>query len=173
MLTAGIKSILALGLLPIGVIWEDSTSVLAKMAEVSTNGQRWLAMWVSIDAIVVLSGGVLTSYVGVTGLARNMSSDRCLPQFLLKKNSIRGTNHWIIIGFFALTFSLMGITGGRVQTLGKQRIRLQKTSLKLIILIGGVYTIAFLSVMTLFSIGNLMVKYKRNRIPRQIKCVLN
>jgi amino acid transporter len=109
---------LSLGLLPIGVIWQDSTSVLAKMAEVSTHGQRWLSIWVSIDAIVVLSGGVLTSYVGVTGLARNMSSDRCLPQFLLRKNSVRGTNHWIIIGFFLLTFSLMFITGGKVQTLG-------------------------------------------------------
>lgn len=42
--------------------------------------------------------GVLTSYVGVTGLVRNMSGDRCLPQFLLQKNSLRHTNHWIILG---------------------------------------------------------------------------
>lgn len=42
--------------------------------------------------------GVLTSYVGVTGLVRNMSSDRCLPQFLLQRNSLRNTNHWIILG---------------------------------------------------------------------------
>ena len=62
----------------------------------------WLHWLISIDAALVLSGAVLTSFVGVNGLVRRMTLDRCLPQFLLKTNR-RGTTHRIIIGFFLLT----------------------------------------------------------------------
>jgi len=142
-------SILALGLLPVNTIIDNANSVLANMAVEALHGQKWLSYCVVADAGIVLSGGVLTSYVGVTGLVRNMSGDRCLPQFLLQKNSLRHTNHWIILGFFGLTASLVVITNNDVQTLG------------------GVYTVAFLSVMSLFAIGNLLLKYKRSRLPRQ------
>lgn len=43
------------------------------------------AFWVSLDAFVVLSGAVLTAYVGISGLLARMSKDRCLPQFMLAK----------------------------------------------------------------------------------------
>ncbi len=49
---------------------------------------------------------VLTAYVGVVGLIKRMSMDRCLPQFFLSVNPLRHTNHFIIIGFFVLTSSL-------------------------------------------------------------------
>eukprot|EP01118_Nematostelium_gracile_P019976 TRINITY_DN9502_c0_g1_i1.p1 TRINITY_DN9502_c0_g1~~TRINITY_DN9502_c0_g1_i1.p1 ORF type:complete len:373 (+),score=86.85 TRINITY_DN9502_c0_g1_i1:90-1208(+) len=44
-------------------------------------GGTWLAYLVAIDAVMVLSGAVLTAYVGVVGLVRRMAIDRCLPQF--------------------------------------------------------------------------------------------
>lgn len=59
----------------------------------------------------------------------------------------------ILEGFFGLTASLVVITNNNVQTLG------------------GVYTIAFLSVMSLFAIGNLLLKYKRARLPRPIRYI--
>jgi hypothetical protein len=34
--------------------------------------------------------------------------------------------------------------------------------------LGGVYTISFLSVMTLFALGNMLLKYKRSKLPRQV-----
>lgn len=46
------------------------------------------------------------SYVGVTGLVRRMALDRCLPDALLHTNKLRGTNHYIIIGFFLICTSL-------------------------------------------------------------------
>ena len=58
---------------------------------------------------MVLSGAVLTSFVGVTGLVHRMTLDRCLPQFLLKTNK-RGTTHRIIIAFFLLSVSVLFIT---------------------------------------------------------------
>ncbi|CAN0447976.1 unnamed protein product, partial [Ectocarpus sp. 12 AP-2014] len=63
------------------------------------------AFWVSLDAFVVLSGAVLTAYVGISGLLARMAKDRCLPQFMLRKNKWRGTYHYIIFGFFLLATS--------------------------------------------------------------------
>lgn len=47
------------------------------------------ALWVSLDAFVVLSGAVLTAYVGISGLIARMAKDRCLPQFMLRKVSFQ------------------------------------------------------------------------------------
>lgn len=43
------------------------------------------AFWVSLDAFIVLSGAVLTAYVGISGLIARMAKDRCLPQFILRR----------------------------------------------------------------------------------------
>lgn len=140
-------SFLSLGLLPMATIQTAPEDLLAQMAHQSQG--EWLAMWVSLDAVLVLSGAVLTSYVGVTGLVRRMSLDRCLPQFLLHENRTRHTNHWIIIGFFGLCTSILVVTGGEIETMA------------------GVYTISFLSVMALFAIGNMMLKRRRAKLPRE------
>lgn len=137
---------LALGMLPLADIQQVPPDLLAQMGV-----RSWgpiLGTWVSIDAVLVLSGAVLTSYVGVTGLIRRMSLDRCLPQFLLAENKIRHTNHWIILAFFAVCCSIMATTGGEVS------------------LLAGVYTLSFLAVMALFAIGNMLLKVKRSRLPR-------
>ncbi|MEJ2617766.1 MAG: amino acid permease, partial [Ignavibacteriaceae bacterium] len=108
---------------------------------------NWLSWTISLDATLVLSGAVLTSYVGVTGLVTRMTLDRCLPQFLLK-TSKRGTTHRIIIGFFLLCASVLFITQGKLGALA------------------GVYTISFLAVMILFGFGNILLKIKRKKLPR-------
>ncbi len=84
---------------------------------------RPLAALVSLDAVLVLSGAVLTSFVGV---------------------------NWILVGFFGLCVSILVITGGRIEALA------------------GVYTLAFLSVMALFALGNVLLKYRRERLPRAV-----
>jgi amino acid transporter len=137
---------LALGLLPLATIREVPADLLAQMGTISVG--RSLGWWVSLDAVLVLSGAVLTSYVGVTGLVRRMSLDRCLPQVLLRENRWRGTNHWIILSFFALCTSILLVTHGAIQTLA------------------GVYTLSFLSVMALYAIGNMLLKRTRARLPR-------
>jgi len=101
--------------------------------------------------VLVLSGAVLTSYVGVTGLVQRMSLDRCLPERLLRKNRLRGTNHWIIVGFFLVCCSILFATQGDVGSLA------------------AVYTLSFLSVMALFAIGNMLLKIKRGRLPRETR----
>jgi amino acid transporter len=124
------------------------TGLLAEMATKTAGG--WLRMIISIDAVLVLSGAVLTSFVGVTGLMERMTLDRILPNNLLKKNS-KGVSYLLIIVFLILAISVLIITKGNVE------------------LLAGVYTISFLAVMTLFVIGNLLLKFKRAKLPRPEK----
>lgn len=145
-----IIGVLAIFLVPLTKIVSSTDGVLADLAE-SANLGEWLSIVVRIDAFLVLSGSVITSYVGVIGLARRMSLDRCLPQFLLATNKWRETNHWIILIFFAVCSSLYWAVGGNTTTLA------------------GVYTIAFLGVMSLFAMGNMLLKYKRSTLPRDIR----
>jgi amino acid transporter len=140
-----VMALLALALIPIPQVAEHEEALLAHMGHES--GGQWLSWVISIDAVLVLSGAVLTSFVGVNGLVRRMTLDRCLPQFLLKTNR-RGTTHRIIIAFFILSVSVLLITQGELKALA------------------GVYTISFLAVMALFGLGNILLKVKRSKLPR-------
>ena len=137
-----LTAFLALAIIPIAQVAGHKEALLAYMGEVA--GGPWLATLVSVNAAMVLSGAVLTSYVGVTGLVHRMTLDRCLPQFLLKTNN-RGTAYLIMIAFFLLCVSILLITQGNLGALA------------------GVYTISFLLVMGLFGFGNVLLKVKRNR----------
>eukprot|EP01129_Flabellula_baltica_P008450 TRINITY_DN3360_c0_g1_i2.p1 TRINITY_DN3360_c0_g1~~TRINITY_DN3360_c0_g1_i2.p1 ORF type:complete len:649 (-),score=113.62 TRINITY_DN3360_c0_g1_i2:48-1928(-) len=142
-------ALIGLSIIPLDQIVASEKTFLATMGTVSAG--KWLGIWVSIDATLVLSGAVLTSYVGVIGLVHRMTLDRVLPNFLLQKNSCRRTTHWIIIMFFLVTSALYLMVQENVTTLS------------------AVYTVAFLSVMCLFAIGNMLLKYKRSDLPRDIK----
>jgi len=142
-------SLLSLGMLPLAQIRSVPPDLLARMGEVAVGPS--LATLVSVDAVLVLSGAVLTSFVGVTGLVRRMALDRCMPAFLLRENRWRGTQHWILLGFFALCVSILAITAGEIKALA------------------GVYTMAFLAVMALFAIGNMLLKTRRERLPRDVQ----
>ena len=138
--------ILALGVLPMSAIISDKTNLLARLG--SDSSSTWFGYWVGINAFLVLSGAVLTSFVGVTGLAKRMALDRCLPFFLLNENKQRKTNHWIILGFFLVCVSIFAMTSGDIDSLA------------------GVYTLSFLAVMFLFAVGNALLKVKRAKLPR-------
>jgi amino acid transporter len=144
--------LLALGLFPISEVGNYQNNLLAEMGNKTWGPSlRWI---ISIDAVLVLSGAVLTSYVGVIGLARRMTLDRCLPQFLLKENNWKKTNHWIIGLFCVLCTVVLLMTEGKVS------------------LLAGVYAISFLCVMALFAIGNMLLKHYRGSLPRAEKAPL-
>ena len=136
---------LALALIPMEVVDANQDALLSFLGNIS--GGHWLSILVGIDAALVLSGAVLTSYVGVGGLMERMALDRILPNYLLKKNK-RNSSYIIFILFFILCTSILFVTGGDLAKLA------------------GVYTIAFLSVMVLFGIGNLLLKINRKQLPR-------
>ncbi len=135
---------------------------LAYMAEITAGD--WLRWMVSIDAVFVLSGAVLTAYVGVTGLMRRMALDRCLPQVFLRENKWRKTNHFIIMGFFMLCVSVVWIS-----TRPAAGQDAKEAEAALLTTLAGVYTISFLGVMALFAVGNILLKMKRKRLPRDVR----
>lgn len=110
-------------------------------------GGKWLALIISINAVTVLSGAVLTSFVGVNGLIKRMTLDRILPQFFLKENK-RGSTYRILTMFFLLCISILVVTEGKILPLA------------------AVYTLSFLTVMAFFALGNLLLKIRRARLPR-------
>lgn len=137
--------VIALAVLPMTEISHHQESLLSFMGEKA--GGNWLGHLIVIDAVLVLSGAVLTSYVGVTGLAERITLDRILPNYFLAKNR-KGVNYKIVIGFFLLCVSILLVTQGDLTSLA------------------GVYTFSFLLVMALFGVGNLLLKVKREKLPR-------
>ncbi len=116
--------------------------------------QMWKLVWnnglaylISIDAFLVLSGSVLTSFIWVTWLFERITLDRILPQYFIKKNK-RWSSYRIITMFLLLCISILLITKWNVK------------------LLAWVYSISFLAVMSLFWIGNILLKVFRSKIPR-------
>jgi len=131
-----------------GITEHNAATIVADLAR--SVGGRWLEVVIVVDACLVLAGGVLTAYVGVTGLVRRLALDRCLPEFFLAQNKWRGTNHWIIFSFFMLCASMYVILKQNVQSLA------------------DTYSIAFMAVMSLFALGVMMLKVKRSTLQAEV-----
>ncbi|QEE50871.1 APC family permease [Flavobacterium alkalisoli] len=141
-------ALLIIAILPIVQVEGHQESLLSYLGQIT--GGNWLSWVISIDAVLVLCGAVLTSFVGVSGLLKRMTLDRILPNYFLKENK-NGSSYRIIITFFILCVSVLYATKGDLASLA------------------GVYTFSFLAVMALFGIGNLLLKIKRKRLPRPEK----
>ena len=136
---------LAICIMPMSAVDSKVDFFLSFMGTLT--GGKWLALIISINAVTVLSGAVLTSFVGVNGLIKRMTLDRILPQFFLKENK-RGSTYRILMMFFVLCVSILVVTRGAILPLA------------------AVYTISFLTVMAFFAIGNILLKIRRSRLPR-------
>lgn len=161
MLFNPLLSLISFSAMPVHEIMKHHDTVLARTAHVIG---RWievelhlpfdfgfiLSTIVSVDAFIVLAAALLTGYVGINGLIRRMSMDRCLPQFLLISNPWTGTDSFILVGFFLLCVSQVIALDSNVEALG------------------GVYCYAFLTVMTIFALGNILLKIKRPTLPREV-----
>jgi amino acid transporter len=141
-------ALLIIAIIPMAQLGEHKESLLAYLGH--TTGGSWLSWLISIDAVFVLCGAVLTSFVGVSGLLKRITLDRILPNYFLKENK-NGSNYRIIISFLILCVSVLIVTKGALESLA------------------GVYTFSFLAVMALFGIGNLLLKFKRKKLPRPEK----
>ncbi|CAG8470656.1 9644_t:CDS:2 [Paraglomus occultum] len=142
-------TLITLAIMPLGVINEHPEDIISVLGEYAAGS--WLRILVTVDAAIVLGAGVLTGIIGVNGLVERMASDQILPQFFLIRNSITGTKHFIILGFLVCCVVLYAVLDGDVTSLA------------------GVFAVSFLSVLCMFAIGNILLKYKRHRLYRPIK----
>jgi amino acid transporter len=137
-------SLVSFAAMPLEEIMDNKDTVLARMARVIgewfqgclfipehyVSFGSLFSFVISVDAFIVLAAALLTGYVGINGLIRRMSMDRCLPQFFLISNPWTGTDSFILCGFFLLCVSQVILLDSDVEALG------------------GVYCYAFLTVMT-------------------------
>ncbi|KAJ0402509.1 hypothetical protein ATCC90586_002679 [Pythium insidiosum] len=138
---------LALAVVPLADVEGNQEVLLAHMGFVAAG--RWLEIVVIVDAFLVLSGAVLTAYVGINGLVQRLAIDRVLPRVLLRKNAWRDTTHFIILAYFLVASSLVLALNGRTSALA------------------GVFAFAFLGVLASFAVGCLLLKIHRDEIPRE------
>eukprot|EP01135_Chromosphaera_perkinsii_P007598 Nk52_evm54s914 gene=Nk52_evmTU54s914 len=150
-----VMAVLAFSVMPKADVTSEfsSTFLLYSMARSIQHdiGGSWLTYVVGIDGFCVLSGAVLTGYVGVTGLLGRMASDHILPKIFLSRNPWTNTYWLILCTFCGLCCALYAMAGGDID------------------IMGNVYTSAFLSVMFLFAFANLLLKYGRSSLRRDQK----
>lgn len=138
-------ALIVLNVMPFDVILKAKDFLLSDAAHIMGGGIFQTA--VVVDAVLVLAGAVLTAFVGVSGLIFRMTTDGCFPEPLAKENK-KGSYPYIIIVFFLLCSSILLATRGNLLSLA------------------GVYTIAFLCVMTMFALGNLIMRETRKDLKR-------
>ncbi len=141
-------TLVVLHALPLAEIAQSKDFILADVARV-LGGQSFQYLMV-LDVFLVLSGAVLTSFIGASGLIYRMALDHCLPSSLLLPR-LKSRNVYvvrIVIAFTALCLSILLLTQGDLLSLA------------------GVYTMSFLGVMTLFAVGNIVLRVTRPDLKR-------
>ncbi|CAO3664430.1 unnamed protein product [Umbelopsis ramanniana] len=141
-------TLVATALVPIEELRNNSAIAVSILGQYAVGGHRWLRIWIMVDAVIVLCAGVLTGLIAATGLMERMASDRIIPSFFLVRNKFTGSAQYIIVAFLILSVTLYSIVRGDTTSLS------------------GVFAVAFLAVLLMFTIVNILMKYKRNRLPR-------
>jgi amino acid transporter len=145
-------SIIAMMVIPMEVIYDNPSNMLAKVAHQLGGSQ--FSTFLSLDAGFVLCGGVLTALVGVSGLLSRLAKDQILPELFSYTNS-RGSNYIGIIIFVGLSISLLLAIFDPEDPKGIHDF-------------GGVFAISFLSVLTAFAGGAILLKLYRPHIARLV-----
>ncbi|CAL1697829.1 unnamed protein product [Somion occarium] len=135
-----------LALVPLETILSGA-NVLSALASVAAG--KWLRIWVVVDAVVVLCGGVLTGILGACELSDRLARDRLLPRFFLRRLTWTHAP-FVSIVFFALFCCVLYAASG--------------ASLSIV---SKMFSLIWLAVMTLFPIAVLLLKFNRGRLPRQ------
>lgn len=141
-------------LVPVPVIKANAANAVSILGEYAAGGQRWLRIWIMVDAVIVLCAGVLTGLIGAIGLVQRMAGDGILPKFFLIRNKWTGSYQYIVLAFLILSITLYAIVGGDTTSLS------------------GVFAVAFLGSLSTFAVSSIMIKYKRGRLPRPINVSL-
>eukprot|EP01039_Chlorochromonas_danica_P009568 gene9568-10575_t len=145
-------SLISMMVMPMDSIYDHSSDMLAIMAR-KVGGHGFYVM-LNLDAVIILCGGVLTALVGVSGLLKRLASDHILPEILATTNS-RDAPYVAIFTFTALAISLfLAIFDPSNPTAIND--------------FGGVFAIAFLSVLISFACAAVLLKMHRPLLARRV-----
>ncbi|PPR03413.1 hypothetical protein CVT24_012708, partial [Panaeolus cyanescens] len=137
---------LVLAIIPLDII-QGGANVLSVLAQEVAG--RWLRTWVVVDAIIVLCGGVLTGILSACELLEQLAMHRVIPSLFLRVIPLSGSPYVSVLTFAAFCGILYASAG---------------TSLKVV---SEMFSLVWLTVMALFPISLLLLRFNRGRLPRQ------
>ncbi|GAA5902217.1 hypothetical protein JCM8208_002507 [Rhodotorula glutinis] len=122
-------------------------SVLAAVGKKSAG--RWLELWVTVDAVLILSATILAGLVSAIELLRRLALDGSLPHGLLKALPVTGSPALVVVLFTALSVVVYASSGASVG------------------IVSSMFAIVFLSIMALYPLSLLVLLHNRPTLPRR------
>lgn len=147
-----ILSLVSMMVLPMETIYDHPSDMLAEMA--GELGGEGFKLFLCIDAVMILCGGVLTAIVGVTGLLARLAKDKVVPEELAAVSSW-GSSYASIISFTIFCICLFLCIFDPTDPTGINRF-------------GGVFAISFLSVLAAFAFAAILLKVYRPNLARLV-----
>ncbi|KAI0047380.1 hypothetical protein FA95DRAFT_1559224 [Auriscalpium vulgare] len=138
-------SLLVFAVLPAATI-ASGANVLSALATRAAG--RWLRIIVVVDAVSVLLGGVMTGVVTASRLFDRLARDRVLPQFFLWELPITKSPYIATLTSVGLSLLLYVASGMSLST------------------VSSMFSVAFLSVLFLYALSDLLLKLNRPRLSR-------
>ncbi|KAF8128644.1 amino acid permease-domain-containing protein [Boletus edulis] len=140
-----------LALLPLNV--QTHENVLSLLAQKVAG--RWLRIWVATDAVIVLCAGVLTGITSACELLAELAHDHVLPRTFLAVLPYTKALYVSILSFIGFSGAIYASTGANL------------------IVVSKMFSVAWLSVMTLFPLSLILLRFSRPRLPRPSRCSLS
>ncbi|KAJ7158011.1 amino acid permease-domain-containing protein [Mycena crocata] len=122
-------------------------NVLSLLAQSSAGS--WLRKWIVVDAAIVLCGGVLTGILSACELFERLAHDRVVPQVFLNLLPLSGAPYVSVLIITAVNLLLYATAGASLPILSR------------------LYSLVWLTVMALFPLALLLLRFNRGRIRRQ------
>ncbi|GAA6057615.1 hypothetical protein JCM3770_004995 [Rhodotorula araucariae] len=121
-------------------------SVLATLGR--TSAGRWLGVWVTVDAVLILAATVLAGLVSAIALIHRLTLDGSLPRPLLKPLPFSGSPALVVGLFTALCVVVYASSGASLD------------------IVSSMFALVFLSIMTLYPLSLLVLLHNRPTLPR-------
>ncbi|KAF5384450.1 hypothetical protein D9615_003405 [Tricholomella constricta] len=143
--------VLVLAVVPLETVL-GGANVLSVLAEMAAG--RWLRMWIVVDAIIVLCGGVLTGILSACELLEQLALHRVIPKLFLRALPRTKSPYVSVLSFIAFSGVLYASAGANLNVISQM------------------FSLVWLTVMSLFPLTLLLLKFNRGRLPRDSRTPL-
>ncbi|KAJ3733852.1 AAAP amino acid permease [Lentinula guzmanii] len=142
---------LVLAIVPLETILEGD-NILSLLAEKAFG--KGLRLYIAVNAIIVLCGGVLTGILSACELLEQLTLDRLIPRSFSRVIPLTNAPYVSVLSFIAFSGIIYASTGAQLSIVSKMRVTPHKFSL------------VWLVVMSLFPLALLLLKFNRGRLSR-------
>ncbi|KAF8998541.1 amino acid permease-domain-containing protein [Cyathus striatus] len=147
-----VMMVLVLAVIPLDII-EGGANVLSILAQNSAG--KWLRIWIAVDAVIVLCGGVLTGILSACELLEQLALHRVIPKIFLRVLPKSGSPYVSVLSFSAFGAMLYASAGASLNVISQM------------------FSLVWLTVMSLFPISLFLLKFNRGRLQRNAKTKLS